>query len=49
MGLLYYIAEKSLGKTLANKHKTTSAKIYRHYNSGDDKRITVVNGKYRKE
>jgi len=49
LGLLYYIAQTSLVKTLANKHKTTSAKLYQQYTDGDDKRITVVDGKYKKE
>jgi hypothetical protein len=35
--------------TLANKHKTTKAKIYQRYTDGNDKRLTVVNGKYKKD
>jgi RNA-directed DNA polymerase len=49
LGHLHYIAQTSLLKTLANKRKTSVAKIYQRYTDGDDKRITVVDGKYRKE
>ena len=36
-------------RTLANKHKTSVVKIYQRYIDGTDRRITVVDGKYRKE
>ena len=49
LGHLHYIAQTSLVKTLANKHKASTAKIYQRYMNGDDKRITVVDGKHRSE
>lgn len=49
LGLLHYIAQDSLVKTLANKHKTSRAKIYQRYVDGEDKRLTVVDGKYKSE
>ncbi len=45
MGLLHYIAQTSLVKTLASKHKTSVAKIYKKYTDGNDKRVTVLSGK----
>jgi len=45
LGLLHYIAQTSLAKTLAAKHKTSVAKIYKEYTDGNSRRITVVNGK----
>jgi retron-type reverse transcriptase len=49
LGLLLYIAQTSLVKTLASKHKTSLAKIYQRYTDGKDKRLTVVDGKYKSE
>ena len=49
LGHLHYIAQTSLVKTLAHKHKVSVAKIYQRYIDGEDKRLTVVDGKYRKE
>jgi hypothetical protein len=49
LGLLHYIAQTSLVKTLASKHKTSVAKIYQRYTDGEDKRLTVVDGKYKSE
>jgi hypothetical protein len=49
LGLLHYIAQTSLAKTLAAKHKTSVAKIYRSYTSGNDKRITVLYGGKKRE
>ena len=49
LGLLHYIAQNSLVKTLANKHKTSVANIYRRHIDGEDKRLTVVDGKYKSE
>ncbi len=49
LGLLHYIAQTSLVKTLASKHKISVAKVYQRYTDGEDKRLTVVNGKYKSE
>jgi hypothetical protein len=49
LGLLQYIAQTSLVKTLASKHKTSVAKIYQRYTGGEDKRLTVVDGKHKSE
>jgi len=49
LGLLQYIAQTSLVKTLASKHKTSVAKIYQRYVDGEDKRLTVVDGKHKGE
>ena len=49
LGLLYYIAQTSLVKTLASNHKMNVAKVYQRYLDGDDKRLTVVDGKYKSE
>ena len=45
LSLFHYIAETSLVKTLAAKHKISVAKVYKTYKS--DGNITVVNGKYK--
>ena len=49
LGLLHYIAQTSLVKTLASKHKVSAAKIYQRYTRGNDKRITVVDGRHKSE
>ena len=49
LGLLLYIAQTSLVKTLAAKHKTSLAMIYQRYTDGKEKRLTVVDGKYKSE
>lgn len=49
LGLLHYIAQSSLVKTLASKHKISTAKVYQRYKDGDDKRLTVKDGKYKSE
>jgi len=49
LGLLHYIAQTSLAKTLANKHRISVAKVYRRYTDGEDKRLTVVDGKHKSE
>ena len=49
LGPLQYIAQVSLVKTLAAKHKTSGTKIYQRYKDGEDSRLTVVDGKHRKE
>jgi len=49
LGLLHYIAQTSLVKTLAHKHKISVSQVYKRYVDGNDKRITIVDGKYRKE
>jgi len=45
LGLLHYIAQTSLVKTLAHKHKISVSKVYQRYTDGEDKRLTVVDGK----
>jgi len=45
LSLFHYIAETSLVKTLAAKHKISVAKVYKTYKS--DGNITAVNGKYK--
>lgn len=51
LSLLHYIAQTSLVKTLAAKHKISVSQVYRRYNVSEDgdKRITVVNGKHRRQ
>jgi len=49
LGHLHHIAQTSLVKTLASKHKVSVAKVYRRYIDGEDKRLTVVDGKHKSE
>ena len=49
LGLLHYIAQTSLVKTLAHRHKISVSQVYKRYVDSNDKRITIVDGKYRKE
>ena len=51
LSLLHYIAQRSLVKTLAAKHKISVSQVYRRYNVSEDgdKRITVVDGKHRRQ
>ena len=49
LGLMHYIVQTSLLKTLASKHKVSLAKIYHRYMDGEDKRLTVVDGKHKSE
>ena len=46
LGFLHYIAQTSLVKTLAAKHKISLAQVYKRYTDGNDKRITIKDGKY---
>ena len=49
LSLLHYIAQTSLVKTLAHKHKISTEKVYERYTAGIDKRITVIDGEYKGE